>query len=300
MASLRDIRRRITSVKNTRKITRAMKLVAAAKMRKAQDAAVSAKPYQETIGRVLQQVISAAEGEIEHPLLSVPDNDTDILVIVISSDRGLCGSFNSHLLKHAKKLVQSIEAEGNRPQLMLYGRKCISALGKVSGNQTLELSMTGANPKNFDELAQNLCEDLVVRLGENRFSKVLVCYNQYVSAMTQTPTHRQVLPMKIEASENENSSESPSESSSQTTDYIYEPSGSEILGAILPMVLQSQILQAFLETEAGEQAARMQAMDNATRNAGELIDKLTLKYNRARQAAITKELIEIISGAEAL
>ena len=180
--------------------------------------------------------------------------------------------------------------------MILYGRKCISALGKLSGNQTLERSITGANPKNFDELAQSLCEDLVVRLGENRFSKVLVCYNQYVSAMTQTPTHRQVLPMKIKASEEA----SEEESSSKAGDYIYEPSGGEILGAILPMVLQSQILQAFLETEAGEQAARMQAMDNATRNAGELIDKLTLKYNRARQAAITKELIEIISGAEAL
>ncbi|MBM75255.1 MAG: ATP synthase F1 subunit gamma [Proteobacteria bacterium] len=294
MASLRDIRRRINSVKNTRKITRAMKLVAAAKMRKAQEAAVSAKPYQETIGRVLQQVISAAEGEIEHPLLSVPENDSDVLVIVISSDRGLCGSFNSHLLKHAKTLANDLETQGKKVQLMLYGRKCINALGKVSGDRTLENSTTGANPKNFDQVAQDLCEDLVVRLGGNRFSKVLICYNQYVSAMVQSPVHKQVLPMKIENTDDDSSD------SSKNKDYIYEPSGTEILGAILPMVLQSQILQAFLETEAGEQAARMQAMDNATRNAGELIDKLTLKYNRARQAAITKELIEIISGAEAL
>ena len=144
------------------------------------------------------------------------------------------------------------------------------------------------------ELPKELAEDLIVRLSNNQFSKALLCYNTFQSVMTQTPTAEQVLPMKIESSESE------SKESSGSSDYLYEPSGEEIISEILPMVLRSQLLQAFLETEAGEQAARMQAMDNATRNAGDLIDRLTLQYNRARQASITKELIEIISGAEAL
>ena len=286
MASLRDIRRRITSVKNTRKITRAMKLVAGAKLRKATEAAVAARPYQETLQRVLQRVVSAEES-IEHPMLTVPQNTTDILLIIISSDRGLCGGFNSQLFKFAKKQMDDLASEGKNVRLMLYGRKCVGYF-KKSGLE-LGFMLEGKSPDEYSDLARDLVETLTTDLNENRFEKAIICYNEFKSVMTQAPTVSQVLPMKLEVEEEETSG-----------DYIYEPQGDQILGELLPMVLHTQILQAFLETEAGEQAARMQAMDNATRNAGELIDKLTLQYNRARQAAITSELIEIISGAEAL
>ena len=301
MPSLRDIKRRITSVKNTKKITRAMKLVATSKLRKATEAAVAAKPYQETLSDLLQQVMSSGaldDGEMSHPLLNVPKNHNDILLIVFSSDRGLCGGFNAQLLKFVNKQIKDLQSEGKSVELMLYGKKGIQAFGDGKKVKcSVVKSIQGLEPKIFDGSAKELAEDLVVRLSNNQFSKALLCYNAFQSVMTQTPTASQVLPMNISHSETEPSKEKSSNSSS---DYIYEPSGEEIISEILPMVLRAQLLQAFLETEAGEQAARMQAMDNATRNAGELIDRLTLQYNRARQASITKELIEIISGAEAL
>ena len=286
MPSLRDIRRRITSVKNTRKITRAMKLVAGAKLRKATEAAVAARPYQETLVRVLQQVV-AVEDSIEHPMLTVPQNTSDVLMVVITSDRGLCGGFNSQLLKFSLQKIKELKSEGYNVHLLLYGKKaaafCRAKKLDAEGN-------IGANPDNFAEISDGLSDELVAKLNANSFSKALLCYNRFQSVMTQVPSLEQLLPMKLEEEEG----------SAAGGDFIYEPDGSEILGELLPMVLRSQLLQAFLENEAGEQAARMQAMDNATRNAGELIDKLTLQYNRARQAAITSELIEIISGAEAL
>ena len=301
MPSLRDIKRRITSVKNTRKITRAMKLVATSKLRKATEAALAAKPYQETLSELLQQVMGSGalgDGDMSHPLLNVPKNQNDVLLIVFSSDRGLCGGFNAQLLKFVNKTIKDLQSAGKSVELMLYGKKGIQAFGdgkKVKSS--VVKSIQGLDPKIFDGSAKELAEDLVVRLSNNQFSKALLCYNKFQSVMTQTPTASQVLPMNISDTDTESSKEVSSNSSS---DYIYEPSGEEIISEILPMVLRAQLLQAFLETEAGEQAARMQAMDNATRNAGELIDRLTLQYNRARQASITKELIEIISGAEAL
>jgi F-type H+-transporting ATPase subunit gamma len=303
MPSLRDIKRRITSVKNTKKITRAMKLVATSKLRKATEAALAAKPYQETLSDLLHQVLSSGaldDGEISHPLLNVPKNTSDVLLIVLSTDRGLCGGFNAQLIKLVKKTIEELQSQGKNVELMLYGKKCNQAYGdgkKV--NSTVVKSIQGLSPKEFDGTAKELAEDLVVRLSNDQFSQVLLCYNTFQSVMTQTPKAEQVLPMTI-SSEESDLEESPSKSSDSSSDYLYEPSGEEIISAILPMVLRSQLHQAFLETEAGEQAARMQAMDNATRNAGDLIDRLTLKYNRARQASITKELIEIISGAEAL
>ena len=287
MATLRDIRRRITSVKNTRKITRAMKLVAGAKMRKAQQAAESAQPYQQTLRTILGRVI-LAEDSIEHDLLITPENEKDIVLIAISSDRGLCASFNSQILKHLYKEIEHHRSEGKTVHLMLYGRKIVSACKKDESLSIL-FTNTGANPADFDGLAKDLASQLTSLLKDKKLAKAIICYNEFESVMTQTPVSQQVLPMKLEQSEEE-----------EYVDYIFEPGAEEILGALLPMSLQSQLLQAFLDTEAGEQAARMQAMDNATRNAGDMIDKLSLEYNRARQAAITTELIEIISGAEAL
>lgn len=290
MASLRDIRRRIKSITNTRKITRAMKLVAGAKMRKATEKALQAAPYQQTLRRVLQRVV-AAEEDIEHVLLSVPQNTTDILMVAISSDRGLCGSFNAQLLKFITKEIAQYESEGKTVSLVLYGRK---VKGFFKNKDVTVIDQTeGLAPADFAQEAKVLAEKLAVKLKEDACERSVICYNKFYSVMTQEPISAQLLPMQIDDSDEE-------ESESTSTDYLYEPDGEIILSSLLPMALQATILQAFLETEAGEQAARMQAMDNATRNAGDLIDRLTLQYNRARQAAITTELTEIISGAEAL
>ena len=289
MASLRDIRRRIKSVTNTRKITRAMKLVAGAKMRKATEKALQAAPYQQTLRRVLERVV-AAEEDIEHVLLSVPKNTSDILMVVISSDRGLCGSFNAQLFKFVMKELARYESEGKKVSLVLYGRKA-KGFFKSKGVH-IEDQHEGLAPEDFSEVAKSLAEQLAVKLKEDACEKAVICFNHFQSVMTQEPVNAQLLPMQIEESEEDENS--------GFADYLYEPDGEIILSSLLPMALQATILQAFLETEAGEQAARMQAMDNATRNAGDLIDRLTLQYNRARQAALTTELTEIISGAEAL
>lgn len=286
MPSLSDIRRRITSVKNTRKITRAMKLVSSAKLKKAKDAATAAQPYQQTLQRVLERVV-ASVADIEHPLLTVPDNENDVLVVYIGSDRGLCGGFNSQLLKATTIQIKRLQSEGKTVRMIVYGRK---GLAHFSG-MDVELIDTHTNnvPTMFEGLTSELAQDLVVRLNKNEFGTAYLAYNRFVSTMTQEPVLDQLLPMSVEAGDDASAS-----------DYLYEPSGQEILDDLLPMAMRTRVFQAFLDTEAGEQASRMTAMDNATRNAGEMIDKLTLQYNRARQAAITTELIEIISGAEAL
>lgn len=288
MASLRDIRRRIGSVKNTRKITRAMKLVAGAKMRKAEQAARAAQPYQDTLRSVLGRVI-AAEDSIEHPLLSVPDNTKDVLLVVHSSDRGLCGSFNAQILKFALQQKTHFEEQGKTVKFLAFGRKIITSL-KSQGCEFIHEQMN-CKPEDFVDIANGLGDKLLELLDGNDFERVLICYNEFQSVMTQEPIAKQILPMQLD---------SDGDASDNGGEYLYAPNGQEILADLLPRSMRSQLLQAFLDTEAGEQAARMQAMDNATNNAGEMIDKLSLVYNRARQAAITTELTEIISGAEAL
>ena len=287
MPSLSDIRRRITSVKNTRKITRAMKLVASAKLKKAKDAATAAQPYQQTLQRVLERVVTSV-ADIEHPLLTVPDNENDVLVVYIGSDRGLCGGFNSQLIKATTTEVRRLQSEGKTVRMIVYGRK---GLAHFSGLD-VELVDTHVNntPSMYEGLTADLAQDLVARLNRDEFGTACLAYNRFVTTMTQQPVLEQLLPMSIDADGEDEAA----------SDYLYEPGGQEILDDLLPMAMRTRIFQSFLDTEAGEQASRMTAMDNATRNAGEMIDKLTLQYNRARQAAITKELIEIISGAEAL
>ena len=287
MASLRDIRRRIGSVKNTRQITRAMKLVAGAKLRRATEAAMAAKPYQRTLTRVLGRVVSGV-GDVEHPLLTVPNNDSDVIVVIMTSDRGLCGGFNSQLCRHAQKEADALIAAGKNVSFVCYGKKGAQHF-KNRGYQIAELH-PDLSPEDYTDLADALAAKLVVDMNNDEFSSVVLAFSEYKNAMNQIPTFEQILPMQVpEGSED-----------AGTGDYIYEPDGDEILGHLLPMALRTQIFQAFLETQAGEQAARMTAMENATRNASELIDTLTLQYNRARQAAITTELTEIVSGAEAL
>ncbi len=287
MASLRDIRRRIGSVKNTRQITRAMKLVAGAKLRRATEAATAAKPYQQTLTRVLGRVVQSV-GDIEHPLLAVPDNEDDVIVVVLSSDRGLCGAFNSQLCRYVEKEVKALIASGKNVEFICYGKKARDFFGPRG--YTIRTSHVDLSTDDYASLADALADHLVVEMSNDGFSQAMIAFNDFKNVMTQVPTFEQVLPMKMPEGDDE----------SAGGDYIYEPDGDQILGRLLPMALRTRIFQAFLENQAGEQAARMTAMDNATRNASELIDTLTLVYNRARQAAITTELTEIVSGAEAL
>lgn len=305
MASLRDIRRRIASVKNTRQITRAMKLVAGAKLRRATEAAVAAKPYQDTLSRVLSRVAGAA-GEVEHPLLMVPENDTDVLVVLMTSDRGLCGGFNTQLCKQTQEQIDRLKAAGKTVKILGYGKKGIGYFEKRGYD--VEHSAIDISPAEYPELARKLADRLAGQMQADGFERVMLAFNEYKNAMSQPPRFQQLLPMSIgagadeatgPAAEAENMLEKLG-AAMPATEYIYEPDGQEILGRLLPMALRGRIQQAFLETQAGEQAARMTAMDNATRNAGEIIESLTLEYNRARQAAITTELTEIVSGAEAL
>ena len=287
MASLRDIRRRIGSVKNTRQITRAMKLVAGAKLRRATEAAMAAKPYQRTLTRVLGRVVQGV-GDVEHPLLTVPDNDTDVIVVIMTSDRGLCGGFNSQLCRHVQKEADDLIAAGKSVSFVCYGKKGAQHF-RNRGYEVAEVHPDLA-PEDYSDLADALATKLVVDMNNDQFSSVVLAFSEYKNAMNQIPTFEQILPMQVPTGDEDAGS----------GDYIYEPDGDEILGHLLPMALRTQIFQAFLETQAGEQAARMTAMENATRNASDLIDTLTLQYNRARQAAITTELTEIVSGAEAL
>ncbi|MDP6931636.1 MAG: ATP synthase F1 subunit gamma [Myxococcota bacterium] len=289
MASLSDIRRRIGSVKNTRQITRAMKLVAGAKLRRATEAAMAARPYSEALTRVLGRVVEAT-GDVEHPLLTVPDNEVDVLVVVMSSDRGLCGAFNGRLCRDIQGKVDAEIEAGKTVKMLAYGRKGRDYF-KKRGYDVVE-AHTQLDPADYTDHADRLSARLVEDLTGSRFSRAMLAYNSYRSVMVQEPTYTQLLPMSLE--------DSSAEDAGASTEYLFEPDGQTLLGSLLPMALRTRIFQAFLETQAGEQASRMTAMDSATRNASDLIDSLTLEYNRARQANITKELIEIVSGAEAL
>jgi len=263
-----------------------MKLVAGAKLRRATEAATAAKPYQQTLSRVLGRVVANA-GEVEHPLLTIPDNQEDIVVAVLSSDRGLCGAFNSQLLRASQAEIDALIADGKNVRILAFGKKSVGHFKKRGYN--VEESTIEIDPSDYADEADKLSDKLMSEMAANGFEKAYVAYNDYRSVMSQVPTFAQVLPMVLDT-----------EDDAVGGDFIYEPDGNEILGRLLPMALRTQLFQAFLETQAGEQAARMAAMDSATRNASDLIDSLTLVYNRARQAAITTELTEIVSGAEAL
>ena len=228
--------------------------------------------------------------KFEHPLLSQPANDSVVYVVAISADRGLCGNFNSMLNKAALAECEKHQAAGKTVKVIAYGKKARTFLGKrgwdiVGGAENLDPSEYSTHA---DELATRLVNDLT----DDAFSQAVLVYNQYKSIMVQESTADQVLPMALD--------DDGSGEESASVDYLFEPDGGDLLSRLLPMALRTRLFQAFLETQAGEQAKRMTAMDSATRNASDLIDRLTLDYNRARQAAITKELIEIVSGAEAL
>ncbi|MDP3960765.1 MAG: F0F1 ATP synthase subunit gamma [Pseudorhodobacter sp.] len=289
MPSLKDLKNRIASVKNTRKITKAMQMVSAAKLRRAQDAAVAARPYAERMSAVMAGLAaSVGKSDTAPRLLAGTGSDKTHLLVVMTSERGLCGGFNSTIVRLARVRINELLAAGKTVKILTVGKKGREQLRREYGRHFVgHVDLTEVKRVGYDN-AQAIARDLAKRFEAEEFDTATLFYNRFQSVISQIPTALQVIPAQFEAS------------AQAATGYDYEPSEEAILADLLPRSLATQVFTALLENGASEQGARMSAMDSATRNAGEMIDKLTIQYNRSRQAAITKELIEIISGAEAL
>lgn len=299
MANLKEIKRRIGSVKKTRQITSAMKLVSGAKLARASQAATAAQPYQHHIAGVLQRVGAAAGDSVDSPLLrSRPVKRA--LMVVITSDRGLCGGFNNNLSKRAQAWIAAQAELGVQVDLTVYGRKANDYF-RNRGFMVEEPVLNYAKRPKMD-LVEQLGERAEPGFVDGTYDAVFLAYNVFENTISQVPSIVQLLPLSLQADDSDAAQSDAVEASTgaQMVEFEFEPGATALLDALLPLYLRTLILQAFLETEAGEHAARMTAMDNATRNASDLIGALTLEYNRARQAAITTEIIEIVSGAEAL
>ena len=296
MPSLKDLRNRIRSVNSTQKITAAMKVVAASRLRRAQEQAEAARPYAQRMERVLGSLAARMAGlPNAPPLLVGTGQDQTHLIVVATSDRGLAGGFNASILREARRRIRELETAGKRVMILTVGRKGRDGLRRDYGRMIHDsLTEIGRRRLSFDE-ARDIAERILVLYRAGGFDVCTIIYNRFRSAITQVVTAQQLIPFPPPAE-----AEGAAESAARRGVYEFEPSEEEILGELLPQNLAVQIFTALLENAASEQGARMTAMDNATRNAGEMIDRLTLNYNRTRQAAITKELIEIISGAEAL
>ncbi len=291
MASLDDLKKRISSVKSTQKITKAMKMVAAAKLRKAQESAEKGRPYSEKMNNVILNLSSGISDKENAPkLLSGTGNDKVHLCVVMTSDRGLCGGFNSNIIKKAKSYFSKIISEGKELKIITVGSKGNDQLKRMYGDKIIEnISFKESKNANYFD-ADKVGKIVIDKFESSEFDICTIFYNQFKNVITQIPKAQQIIPLNSEDSEDNTSEES----------YEFEPDEDEILSNLLPKNISTQIFKAMLENSASEQGSRMSAMDNATRNAGEMVDKLTIQYNRSRQAAITKELIEIISGAESL
>ena len=297
MPSLKDIKTQINSVVSTKKITTAMKMVAASKLRRSQEKAVAARPYSSRLEEMLSSLASsAASGEGIIKLLTGTGNDQNYMIVPVSADRGLCGGFNSSINRETFKLVKSLENDGKNVQLMPVGKKSRDFFNRVMKDQIAE-SFIDLNVSNsgYDSALQvsNKLQDLYF---DGKFDKCILIFNKFISAISQDVTQQQLIPLDV----SESSKEVKEDSNDAKAIYDYEPDEETILKDLLPKNVSIQIFKVLLESDDGEHGARMAAMDNATRNAGEMIDGLTLKYNRTRQAFITKELIEIISGAESI
>ena len=288
MPSLKDLKNRIGSVKNTRKITKAMQMVAAAKLRRAQEAAEAARPYAERMNSVMAGLAAGMQGSDSAPrLLAGTGADTVHLLVVMTSERGLCGGFNSSIVKAARAHAQKLLASGKTVKILTVGKKGREQLKRdLSAHFVGHVDMSEVKKVGYDN-ASAIAADVLARFDKGEFDVATIFFNRFQSVISQIPTVQQIIPAKFEGG------------GAQAL-YDYEPSEEAILADLLPRGVATQIFTALLENGASEQGARMSAMDNATRNAGEMINKLTIQYNRSRQAAITKELIEIISGAEAL
>jgi F-type H+-transporting ATPase subunit gamma len=294
MASLKFLRNRISSVKSTQKITKAMKMVAAAKLRKAQQNAENARPYSEKFNSIISNLKNSVTDMDSAPKLLVGNQKNEThLCVVLSSDRGLCGGFNTNICRKAKVFFEKILNERKNLKVVVVGIKANDQLKRKYNQYIIDkISLKDEKVISFGK-AQEITDKILNLFARNEFDICTLFYNQFKSVISQIPQAQQLIPVLIEQKSNQQSLASNSE-------YEYEPDENEILENLLPKNIATQIYAAFLENQASEQGSRMTAMDNATRNAGDLIAKLTINYNRTRQAVITKELIEIISGAESL
>jgi F-type H+-transporting ATPase subunit gamma len=302
MPNLKDLRVRIDSVKSTQKITSAMKMVAAAKLRRAQDQAEAARPYSERMDRMLGSLSEGLPTGAGGPELLAGNGKDDVhLIVVMSSDRGLCGGFNSSIVRGAVRIIRRLLDDGKEVKVLCVGRKGRDILRRDFRSLILDTFQDlGRKRLSFAD-AETVSDRVLSMFEAGEFDVCTIIYNRFQSAMTQIVTPQQLIPFQAsDASQTNDASNDESSDGSQKAVYEFEPDEKEILEDLLPRNLSVQLFRALLENNASEQGARMTAMDNATRNAGEMIDDLTITYNRTRQAFITKELIEIISGAEAL
>ena len=291
MASLKDMRVRIAATKATQKITKAMQMVAASKLRRAQVAAEAARPYAERMSKVLGSIAAAVAGSDSAPrLLAGTGNDKVHLLVVCTAERGLCGPFNSSIVRLARERINSLVGQGKEVKILCVGRKGQDQLRRIYGKLIIEtIELRGIKQIGFEQ-AEMVAKKIVTLFDAGEFDVCTLFFSRFKSVIAQIPTAQQIIPPVFEAAED----------AGPAAAYEYEPDEEDILAELLPRNLSVQVFRALLENAASEQGARMSAMDNATRNAGEMIRKQTLTYNRTRQAMITKELIEIISGAEAL
>ncbi|MGF1606434.1 MAG: F0F1 ATP synthase subunit gamma [Rhodothalassiaceae bacterium] len=296
MPSLKDLRGRISSVKSTRKITSAMKMVAASKLRRAQEAAVNARPYAERMEAVLTSLAQAVIGQQgTPPLLVGTGQEQTHLIVVATSERGLCGALNANIAKAARRRTEELLGQGKQVKILCVGRKGFQVLKRSHGSLIIDtMSFEGVRNIGFEQ-ARSVGERVLKLFADNEFDVATIYYAHFQSALTQEPRAQQLIPLPLPEE-----GEGPQLESQSGAIYEYEPNEAQILADLLPRNVSVQIFKALLENAASEQGARMTAMDSATRNASDMIDQLTLDYNRSRQSAITKELIEIISGAEAL
>jgi F-type H+-transporting ATPase subunit gamma len=296
MASLKDLRLRIRSVKSTQKITSAMKMVAAAKLRRSQDAAIAARPYAERLERLLAGLASRVTAGAP-PLLGGTGKDENHLVIVAAADRGLCGNFNSSIMRDARDLIRGLLRQGKNVRIFCVGRKAREQLSREYGKLivgSVELAQSGKKRIGFAD-ADAIAQEVLAMFMAGNIDVATIVYSRFRSAISQIVTRRQLIPVPPA-----DEAQAKADSGIGNAVYEYEPDEADILKALLPRNIAVQIFRAMLENSASFYGAQMTAMDNATRNAGDMIDRLTLNYNRTRQGVITKELIEIISGAEAV
>ena len=293
MASLKDLRNRIASVKATQKITRAMQMVAAAKLRRAQEAAEAARPYSERMGAVLANITQAVGGGGDAPALMTGTGNDDVhLLVVCTAERGLCGGFNSQIARLARDHARKLLAEGKTVKIICVGKKGFDILRRDFASQIIDrVDLREVRQLAFTH-ADGIARKVISLFNEGGFDVCTLFYSQFKSVISQIPTAQQIIPAAAQAD--------TADAGTGGGVYEYEPEPGEILSDLIPRNISVQIFRALLENAAGEMGAKMSAMDNATRNAGDMINRLTITYNRQRQAQITKELIEIISGAEAL
>ena len=296
MPTLKEIKTQINSVGSTKKITSAMKMVAASKLRRSQEKAEAARPYSERLEKMLSSLASSGtSGEGVIQLLTGTGKDERYLVVPVTADRGLCGGFNSSINRDTTKFVKSLEEGGKKVQLITVGKKSRDFFNRIMKEKIVQsFADLGSSGVDYN-IALEISNKIQSMYFDNQFDKCIIVYNKYKSIISQEVTHQQLIPLDIKSSDQQSE-----EQVKDNSIYDYEPDEETILKDLLPKNVSIQIFKVLLESNAGEQGARMAAMDNATRNAGEMIDNLTLIYNRTRQAVITRELIEIISGAESV